>query len=152
LVLVFDPQGDFGGNEDAWFVPGTTVRAELHYYPGRPPARVVVGPRHGDPAPAAPPEPTLDLAGQLAEWAAVVELDPWISEWPALLRGIPIPGEDAWRFADQAGASVPLLVGGVDPWVLASVAGGRPTVTAGEFTADGFRPLTVWHGDQAVRL
>ncbi|MFN2562331.1 MAG: SWIM zinc finger family protein [Jatrophihabitans sp.] len=152
LVLVFDPQGDFGGNEDAWFVPGTTVSAEVHYYPGRAAARVVIGARHGEPAPAPPPEATLDVAGQLAEWAAVVELDPWLGEWPAVLRGVPVRDGDKWRFVDQTGASVPVLLGGVDPWVLVAVAGGSPTVTAGEFTADGFRPLTVWHGDEAIRL
>jgi hypothetical protein len=64
---------------------------------------------------------------------------------------VPVPGERSWRFADDTGA-VPLLVGGVDPWVLAAVSGGHPVVVAGEWTADGLRPLTVWHGDQAIRL
>jgi hypothetical protein len=45
-----------------------------------------------------------------------------------------------------------LLVGCIDPWVLVAVAVGAPAVVAGEFSADGFRPLTVWHGDEAVRL
>ncbi|MDT4913956.1 MAG: hypothetical protein QOC66_3084 [Pseudonocardiales bacterium] len=152
LVLVFDPQGDFGGNEDAWFVPGTAVRAELHYYPGRAATRAAVGTRHGEPVAAGPPDGPLDLAGQLSEWAAVVELDPWIGDWPAVLRGVPIPGVDEWRFADPQGGSVPLLVGGIDPWVLVAVAAGAPAVVAGEFSTDGFRPLTVWHGDEAVRL
>jgi hypothetical protein len=36
--------------------------------------------------------------------------------------------------------------------VLAAVSGGRPVVVAGEWTAEGLRPLTVWHGDTAVPL
>jgi hypothetical protein len=154
LVLVFAPQGDFGGNEDAWLVPGAALPADLHYYPGRAATRVVVGTRHAEPAPAAAPEASHDVAGQLAEWATVLELDPWLAEWPAVLRGVPVADADGagWRLADASGASVPLLVGGVDPWVLVAVSGGAPVVVAGEFTADGLRPLTVWHGEQAIRL
>ena len=152
LVLVFDPQGSFAGNPDAALVAGTTIRAELHFYPGRPPLRAVMGTRHADAEPGPAPEPRLALSAQLTEWAAVVELDPWIAEWPAVLRGVPVPAGERWRFADPDSGAVPLLTGGVDPWVLAAVAGGRPVVVAGEFSADGLRPLTVWHHDQAVPL
>ena len=151
LILVFDPLGAFGKNPDAMLVPGTSLPAELHFYPGTPPLRVVVGTRRGDPVPAAPPAPASDLPDQLDQWAAALALDPWLGEWPAVVRGIPVPGPREWHFADDAGA-VPLLTGGVDPWVLAAVSGGRPVLVAGEWTADGLRPLTVWHGDEAVRL
>jgi hypothetical protein len=157
LVLSFDPRGEFTENPDAAFVPGTSVRADLHYYPCRPPLRAAVGARHTDPTPAPPPEARLGLDGQLREWAAVVELDPWLPEWPAVLRGVPVPGEPppgepGWRFAEPDAGAIPLLTGGVDPWVLAAVSGGAPVLLAGEFSAEGFRPLTVWHGDRAVRL
>lgn len=149
LILVFDPLGAWGKNPDALLEPGTSLPAELHFYPGTPPLRVVVGARSGEAAPSAPPVPALDLGAQLGEWAAALQLDPWLAEWPAVVRGVPVPGERVWRFADDTGA-VPLLTGGVDPWVLASVSGGRPVVVAGEWTAEGLRPLTVWHGEQAV--
>jgi len=151
LILVFDPLGAWGKNPDALLEPGTSLPAELHFYPGTPPLRVVVGARAGEAAPSAPPAPIGDLDAQLAEWAAALELDPWLPEWPAVVRGVPVPGERAWRFADDTGA-VPLVTSGVDPWVLAAVSGGRPVVVAGEWTADGLRPLTVWHGDEAVPL
>jgi hypothetical protein len=150
LVLLFDPAGAFGKNPDAGLEPGTSLPAAAHFYPGTPPLRVVIGARSGEPVRVGAPDGT-DLAAQLAEWAAALELDPWLAEWPAVVRGVPVPGAREWRFADDAG-SVPLLVGGVDPWVLAAVSGGRPVVVAGEWTADGLRPLTVWHGNEAVRL
>jgi hypothetical protein len=151
LILSFDPSGSFAQHPDASLRPGTQLPADLHFYPGRPPLRVVVGRRRGEPVLAAPPEPLLDLPGQLAEWAAMLELDPWLPEWPAVLRGVPVPGARDWHFATAAGA-VPLLLSGVDPWVLAAVAGGRPVTVAGEWTEAGLRPLTVWHGDSAVQL
>jgi hypothetical protein len=150
LVLVFDPAGAFGQNPDAALRPGTSLAAEAHFYPGTPPLRIVVGARSGDPVAVGAPA-AVDLPAQLAEWAAALELDPWLPEWPAVVRGVPVPGSREWRFADDSGA-VPLLVGGVDPWVLAAVSGGRPVVVAGEWTAEGLRPLTVWHGDTAVPL
>jgi hypothetical protein len=150
LVLAFAPQGDFGGDPDAAFAPGSVVSATAHFYPGRPPLRVLISARAEARATEAPSiDPGIDAAP--AEWAAALELDPWLAEWPAVLRGIPVPGEPAWRLADPStGAAVPLLTGGVDPWVLAAVSGGRPVTIAGEWTAGGLRPLTVWHGDQAV--
>jgi len=82
----------------------------------------------------------------------VLALDPWLPDWPSVLRGVPVPGQPSWRFADESGASVSLLAGGIDPWVLAAVSGGAPVTAAGEWSADGFRPLTVWHGHTAVPL
>jgi len=151
LILLFDPLGAFGKTAEGVLAPGTSLPAQLHFYPATPPLRVVVGSGAGEAVTAGPPEPAADLAAQLTEWAAALELDPWLPEWPAVVRGVPLPGARAWRFADDTGA-VPLLTGGLDPWVLAAVSGGRPVVVAGEWTAEGLRPLTVWHGETAVRL
>jgi hypothetical protein len=151
LLLVFDPIGAFGKYPDAMLAPGTSLPAELHFYPGTPPLRVVVGRRAGEAVATEPPEPAADLTALLDEWAAALELDPWLPEWPAVVRGVPVPGERSWQFADDTGA-VPLLVGGVDPWVLAAVSGGHSVLVAGEWTAEGLRPLTVWHGARAVPL
>jgi hypothetical protein len=151
LVLAFDPQGTFGGNEDAALRPGTVLPADLHYYPGRPPLRAAIGTRHGEPAPTGPPDGPLGLDQQLHEWALVLELDPWLADWPAVLRGVPVSHDAGWRFADATGSSVP-LVHGADPWALAAVSGGEPVVVAGEWSADGLRPITAWHGDIAVSV
>lgn len=152
LVLAFDPQGMFGGNPDASLPVGACLSADLHFYPGRPPLRAAIGARHGEPVPAAPPEAALDLAGQLREWSAVLELDPWLAEWPAVLRGTPVRAGDAWSFVDESGQAVPLRTGGLDPWLLAAVSGGAPVVTAGEWSAAGLRPCTVWHAAIPVPL
>jgi hypothetical protein len=152
LLLAFDPQGMFGANPDAVLRPGTLLRADLHYYPGRPPLRVALGFRHGEPVPAPAPEPTLDLTGQADEWAAVLELDPWAGDWPAVVRGIPVADGAGWRFAEPDGASVALRLGGADPWVLVAVSGGHEVIVAGEWSAEGLRPLAVWHGEAAVPL
>jgi hypothetical protein len=96
--------------------------------------------------------PAGSLAGLLDEWAGVLGEDPWLPCWPALVSGIPVAGGDGWRLAEPSGASVPLLTAGADVWPMVAVSGGSPVPVAGEWSAEGLRPLTVWHGQTAVAL
>ena len=113
--------------------------------------RAVLGPRHISPAPAGRPAGAGDLTGLLGAWSAALAQDPWLTEWPALLTAVPVPGEPGWRLADPAGLAVPLL-GQESLWRLLAVSGGQPVCVAGELSPAGLTALTVWHGDQAVRL
>jgi hypothetical protein len=150
LLLSFAPVGNFSGLEAA-LIPGLALHADLHFYPGQPELRAVVGTRHGSPAAAGRPAGPGDLAGLLGSWSAGLAQDPWLTEWPALVTGVPVPGEPGWQLADGAGLAVP-LPGPESRWQLLAVSGGQPVCLAGEWTPDGLIPLTVWHGEQAVRL
>ena len=151
LLLSFAVGGVFGGSPDAHLVPGTELHADLHFYPGQPALRAVVGARHAEPAVAAQPDEADDVGGLLGRWASALGQDPWLTEWPALLEGVPVPDGERWQFADRSGRAVPLL-GGEPPWALLAVSGGYPVALAGEWGPAGLIPLTVWHGDRAVRL
>jgi hypothetical protein len=151
LLLSFAVGGVFSSNPEANLMPGTELHADLHFYPGQPALRAVVGARHAEPATAAQPEQTDDVGGLLGRWASALGRDPWLTEWPALLAGVPVPDDEGWRFADGSGQAVPLL-GSEAPWPLLAVSGGYPVALAGEWSPAGLVPLTVWHGDRAVRL
>lgn len=151
LVLVFDPAGLFA-EPDAALRPGTALDADLHFYPGEPPLRALLGERRGSAEPAPAPQRPGGITALLDDWAAVLALDPWLSGWPALVSGIPVPGETGWQLADPAGAAVPLVTGEADCWPLLAISGGAPVTVAGEWSTAGLRPLTAWHGDQAVAL
>jgi hypothetical protein len=152
LLLIFDPRGGFGGDPDAWLRPGDALDADLHYYPGQAALRAQVGHRHADPAPAPAPGPPGGIAALLEDWAGALAADPWLASWPALLAGTPVPGADGWQFADRSGQAVPLVTAGVDCWLLLAVSGGAPVTVAGEWSAEGLRPLTAWHAGTAVIL
>jgi hypothetical protein len=160
LLLVFDPRGLFGGSYAASLRPGQTLDAELHYYPGQPALRAVIAEGQDGPGRAGEPRagggghavPAGSLAGLLDEWAGVLGDDPWLPCWPALVSGIPVAAGDGWRLAEPSGASVPLLTAGADVWPMVAVSGGSPVPVAGEWSAEGLRPLTVWHGQTAVAL
>jgi len=150
LLLSFAAWGNFGGNPDAVLAPGTELHADVHYYPGQPPVRAVTGARHG--AAAGPrPDGARDAAAMLADWAAALAQDPWLTEWPALLAGTPGAAGGRWHLVDSSGAALPLL-GQESLWPLLAISGGHPVTVAGEWSPAGLTALTAWHGDRAVSL
>ena len=151
LLLSFAPNGYFGANPDAVLAVGTEVHADLHYYPVPPPVRAVIGTRHGPAVRGPRPAEPGDLTALLGDWAAALEQDPWLTEWPAVLAGTPAEGRGRWYLADSSGAAVPLL-GQDSLWLLLAVSGGHPVTVAGEWSPAGLTPLTVWHGNRAVPL
>lgn len=150
LLLSFGPNGNFGGSIEAALIPGLELQADLHFYPGAA-LRAIIGARPGRPARAGRPAGAGDLGGLLSAWSAGLAQDPWLTEWPALLTAVPVPGEPGWQLADPAGRAVPLL-GAESRWPLLAVSGGQPVCVAGELSPAGLTALTVWHGDQVVRL
>jgi SWIM zinc finger len=152
LLLTFDPRGAFGAHREAALVPGTAVEADLHFYPGQPALRAVMGTRHDEPGPASRPEPSSSIRHLLNDWSAALADDPWLASWPALLTGVPVPAGDGWQFADPSGQAAALVTEGTDIWPLVAISGGAQVTIAGEWSTDGLRPLTAWHGDTAVTL
>jgi SWIM zinc finger len=154
MLLTFAGGGYWQDPETAGLRPGTEVFADLHFYPGEPPLRALTGERHAAPSRGKRPEPDGGIDGLLAGWAAGLERDPWLTTWPALLTGTPVPGPAAgnrWHIVDEAGAALPLAER-ESQWTLLAVSGGNPVTVAGEWNGREVLPLTVWHGDQAVPL
>jgi hypothetical protein len=169
MLLTFAGNGYWQDPDTARLRAGTELHADLHYYPGQPPLRALTGQRHAAPAPApAPcPGPAGDIDALLAGWAAGLAEDPWLTTWPALLTGTPVPpgataGEsgpvsaaesasEPWYLVDRSGAAVPLAEQ-ESLWTLLAVSGGHPVTVAGEWHGRRLLPLTVWHHDQAVPL
>jgi hypothetical protein len=178
MLLTFAaPNGTWQDPGTARLRPGTEVHAGLHFYPGQPPLRALIGTRHADPVPGAPPGPGDSVDTLLAHCSAALEQDPWLTTWPALLTGTPVPPRSArfddtpgagavrrangsanggspakgWYFVDGTGAALP-LADRRSLWTLLAVSGGQPVTVAGEWHPDGLVALTTWHGDQAVAL
>lgn len=151
LLLSFGPGGNFGSSIEAALIPGLELQADLHFYPGEPALRALIGTRHARPAAAGRPTGAGDLTGLLSAWSEALAQDPWLTEWPALLTGVPVPGASGWHLAGPSGLAVPLL-GPESRWLLLAVSGGQPVCVAGELSPAGLTALTVWHGEQVVRL
>jgi hypothetical protein len=139
LVLAFSVAGQA---LPADLVFGTGIDADLHFYPGAAPLRAVIGTRHAPPARCAGFGPAGTVAGFLSGYADALAADPWTPQWPALLRGVLVPG-DPWHLVDESGDALPLDRSAGTPWHLVSAAGGRPAAIAAEWSMDGLRPLAM---------
>jgi hypothetical protein len=160
LLLAFQVNGVWSDPETASLPLGMVVDADVHYYPGQPPLRAILGQRRTAPAPGARPaagqrDGAGGIGALLAAWAEAIAADPWLTNWPALLAGTPVaaqPGcEGPWHLAQADGTALPLRYAD-SLWTLLAISGGHPVTVAGEWQPDGLVPLTVWHGNQAVAL
>jgi hypothetical protein len=154
LVLSFAPLGQA---LDASLVTGTTIDADLAFYPGSSPLRALVARRHqttrGGPPPGA------STAACLREVAEALSGDPWLESWPVVLTGV-VPARNAgWLLADAPAHrdpaparhdGVPLHPEAGAPWRLIAVSGGHPLTVGAEWTPNGFRPLTTWDEQERV--
>ncbi|WP_248963982.1 SWIM zinc finger family protein [Sphaerisporangium perillae] len=96
LVLSFAPAGQA---LDASLVVGTTIDADLAFYPGASPLRALVAVRHEVMPPGAPAGSGVRVA--LREVAAALEGDPWLESWPVVLGPVvPARQADRWLLAD----------------------------------------------------
>jgi hypothetical protein len=152
LVLSFAGPGQVFVTD---LVPGTELDADLQFYPDR--LRVLIAGRHAPAAPITRVAGARAVTGAMREYAQALAADPWLERWPMVLCGVRPARTDSagarerWCLAED-GQGVPLDPAAGAPWRLVAAAAGRPVTVAGEWTAAGFRPLSVWAEDRLVRL
>ncbi|MGW0479540.1 SWIM zinc finger family protein [Nonomuraea sp. NPDC003214] len=152
LVLSFAPPGR---PLDDSLVTGSTIDADLAFYPGAAPLRALVATHHPDaaaPAERVPPGLTPDEA--MGEVAAALAADPWTDSWPLVLAGVMPDAPSAGPFSAGTSAAGAASVGGFPLrrvtrawWRLLAVSGGRPVTVAAEWTPYGLNLLTTWDDD-----
>jgi hypothetical protein len=129
---------------DTSILPGHLVQADLHFYPGSS-FRALPGQQY-DPPESIGPLPAGTLEQVRRRFAALLAADPWATRLPALISAVPIRPEgrpQRWRVRDREGSCVDLVGLTGDPWLLLARSGGEPIDMFGEWTASGFRPLSV---------
>jgi hypothetical protein len=163
MLLTFAGGGVWQDPETARLRAGTELFADMHYYPGQPPLRALADERSTGATRGKCPDAGGDIDALLADWADGLALDPWLTTWPALLTGTPVPparapdpadavaGDAPWYLVDDVGAALP-LADADSLWTLLAVSGGHAVTIAAEWHGATLLPLTVWHGDEAVPL
>ncbi|MEV7006457.1 SWIM zinc finger family protein [Streptosporangium sp. NPDC051022] len=149
LVLSYAPVGQA---LDASLITGTTLDADLAFYPGSAPLRALVATRHDAPAGTAGtpgPVPGSPVERVLAEVAEALAGDPWLDSWPVVLDAVTPAKSGSWLLAGPTGG-LPLHPSAGTPWRLLAVSGGRPLTVAAEWTPDGLLPLTTWDEEGRV--
>ncbi|MEU7829052.1 SWIM zinc finger family protein [Nonomuraea sp. NPDC049129] len=174
LILSFAASGQ---PLDASLVTGTTIDADVAFYPGAAPLRALVATRHATPRSLPTDRTTFADQGEATGRSAPdyrADLDggadfggrrdlggrvpPGVSPETALGEIAAAVAADPWT------DSWPVVLAGVvpgrtsvggfplhprsrDPWRLIAVSGGRPVTVAAEWTPLGLRPLTTWADD-----
>ena len=149
MLLAF---GAFGNEVSSEYTIGSVFDADLHWYPGGIPLRAIVGRVNVDPAPHdRGPTPT-SVADALQAFGWALAGEPWLERYPMCISVVPAPlGHGRWALADATG-SIPIVADFQRVAELVCVAGGRPVALMGEWSIDGFLPLTLFANGLAVAL
>jgi hypothetical protein len=134
-----------GADLDATVMPGVTIEADLHFYPGAGQHRALVGTEHArtDLRYGDPDVPSLRVDEAATGFGRLLGEDPWAERMPVVLRGAPLlptAAGEPWGWRDEHGATVPLPAG-AEAWPLLARSMGDPVEVAGEWTRQGFLPL-----------
>jgi hypothetical protein len=135
-------------------IPGTTVDADLCFYPGALPLRALVATRHAAAAAFDRPPGALTVAQALDRYAEALRDEPWLERWPMILADA-VTVTDAggrWHLRDAAGDALPVDRGGGPPWRLVAAAGGSPATVSAEWTTGGLRLLSAWLDGRLITL
>jgi len=131
---------------------GTELDADLCFYPGGQPPRGLIAQRHGPPEPITGGVVGASIDDSLSAHAEALTTDPWLERWPMVLDGVRPAKAGGWHVVDAGGQGLPIDPAAGEPWRLISVAAGRPTTVAGEWTSAGLRPMSAWADGRLVRL
>jgi hypothetical protein len=132
--------------------PGTAMHAALAFHPSATPLRAVVAETDG--LGTAPGAFGAGGAGEaLRATAAAIAANPWLDEWPVVLRSAVPDGrvDGAWTVTAPDGA---LTLGGSEGarWRLLAVSGGRPVSLFGLWNGTKLTPLAAGDGVRTVTL
>lgn len=147
VVLLFSING---APFETTVAPGMELDADVHFYPGRPPLRGLIGNRRSEHQRTRhlvvdAGEATVDRARDA--WAAALAADPWLTVCPAVLRGRLTAGrgDGATDFVLVGLDGERLAVSGSETlrWQALTAGGGDPVTWLGELRSDGFTPLAL---------
>ncbi|WP_129629089.1 SWIM zinc finger family protein [Candidatus Oscillochloris fontis] len=142
LVLDFSPTGKPFPSS---LVPGTQLDADLVFYPGSLPLRVLVKQR--DATTQATFFPSSDIHTALGTYAAALARCPWLERYPLALGPVQLAlTPEGWVVYDQAGRSLPLRPQFARGWELLARSAGQPFSLSGEWDGDWLTPLSAWVG------
>lgn len=140
VVLDFSHQGRaFSVN----FLSGSSVAAELVFYPSNYPLRAALKQRTGAPRPLHEIKGYATCERMLDAYAEALARNPLLETFPAPLEAVVAVGRDAagWFVADAQGRMLPLSPQFAQAWKLVALGGGRPFNIFGEWDGRQLLPL-----------
>lgn len=137
-----------GRRFDQVFVPGTSVKATLCFFPSASPLRALL-------LDAAVEEKIATQADSIPSWDAALTSvadalagQPWSQRLPITLsHAVPVYRDLRWYLRDTEGREVQMRMSTDDGWQLCALSGGHPLSIFGEWLGERLRPLSAWRGE-----
>lgn len=149
LILSFA----YGSNPiDVSLIPGTVLVADLVFYPGLYPLRALVQDRS-----EAKSLPAMDtgvtIAEAIAAYGHAIAQNPWLAEFPMLLRDVvPCLQDSKLYLRDAGGHQLWVTPTFAKHWELLALSGGHPILLMGEWNGKTLFPLSLWIEDRFIAL
>src|SRR5688572_7156859 len=129
---------------DISLVPGTTIDAELVFFPSGFPLRALVKSRSGNPSTTEPVFQNKNISDAIAFSATAFSANPWIERIPFALSAVVPRADNSWRVVDSEQNFLKLDVNEEIAWRLISISGGHPIALAGEWDGACLYPVSAW--------
>ena len=129
---------------DMSLIPGTTIDAEMVFFPSAFPLRALVKDRIGVAEDVAPVFPHEKIAAANEFAALAFASNPWIERLPLGLQAVVPQRTSRWIVRDSSGDALRLDAQDETGWTLLALSGGHPISVAGEWDGQCFRPLSAW--------
>ena len=139
VIMSFAPPG---GSLDDTALAGYVLHARLHFYPGSGQFRALVGEQTSATAGRTMP-PAESFTDVRTRFAQLVAADPWAARMPAVINAAPVPSPGPWQMRAASGECCEIIDLPEEPWPLLARSGGEPVEVFGEWSARGFRPLSL---------
>jgi len=150
LVLEFAAPGQHLGMD---LLPGTTVEAELIFYPGNYPLRAALRKRIDTKRSPEMPDSYPTSEELLTTYAGVLSLNPWLEAIPAPLHAVvPVRRGEQWFARDSNARLLSLRTDSTSGWKLLALSGGYPITIFGEWNGRSLLPISAWTDARHVEL
>ena len=132
---------------DTSLVVGTSVDADVVYFPGAFPLRALVGQRHAPPGAIAGFGGYDTATAAVAAYGEALAKNPWLERFPMPLANVtPVKRPAGLALIDAEARLLPVAPGYLKEWELLALGGGRPVGVFGEWDGEALVPLSVWSG------
>ncbi|MEL6844923.1 MAG: hypothetical protein AAFP02_17075 [Bacteroidota bacterium] len=142
-----------GGRFETQFEVGTSVEAEMRFFPAVFPLRAWFGETASPNASFRLPDFQQDIGSMLQEYNKVLQRNPFLYSYPCTIDGlIPYEAPQQFRLRDQNGLALPLPPQYNKIWPMMAISGGKTCCIFGEWNGRYFTPLGIQDQNQWTRL
>ncbi|HEY9772965.1 MAG TPA: SWIM zinc finger family protein [Planktothrix sp.] len=139
---------------DTSLLAGSTVQAELSFYPSAYPMRAVLKNKSSEQLEKCHLSGHATLHSALESYSDALAVSPWIEKFPLSVADV-VPESVAsgkWAIRDKESRLAPLIVSSMAGWQILAASGGKPISMFGEFDGEKLMPMSIMVDEKFYRI